>query len=74
MCRTDFVPKGYEDGVPMGGDLPARPDGAGAPTFILAAWMDDFVGTPLEQIQIIKGWVEVEADGRGSSTAVYGLA
>lgn len=57
MCNTDFVETGYRDGVPMGGDLPARPSGA-KPRFVVAAWMDDFIGTPLEQIQIIKGWVD----------------
>lgn len=70
MCRTDFVEKGYKDGVPMGGDLPTRPDGA-KPRFVVAAWMDDFIGTPLEQIQIIKGWVG--KDGK-TKERVYRLA
>jgi len=42
----------------MGGDLLPMPQGAGGPRFITAAWMDDFIGTPLEQIQMIKGWVD----------------
>ncbi len=60
LCeREDFVARGYADGVPMGADLPERPDGAGAPT--LAVWaMRDAASAarPLERIQIVKGWVE----------------
>lgn len=70
MCQADFVERGYRDGVPMGGDLPPRPDGA-KPRFVVAAWMDDFIGTPLEQIQIIKGWVG--KDGK-THERVYRLA
>jgi len=62
LCSQDFVPIGYLDGVPMGGDLPPMPSGADGPRFIAAAWMDDFIGTPLEQIQIIKGWVDAEGN------------
>ncbi len=48
---------GYQKGVPMGGDLPARPSGAGAPTFLVAALKDPYNGN-LDRIQIVKGWVE----------------
>jgi hypothetical protein len=58
LCGTDFVRAGYLSGVPMGGDLPTMPQGDVAPRFVTAAWMDDFIGTPLQQIQIIKGWVD----------------
>jgi hypothetical protein len=57
LCQTNFVPTGYAMGVPMGGDLPARA-GRKAPRFIVAAWKDDFIGTDLEQLQIVKGWVD----------------
>jgi hypothetical protein len=59
-CETNFVEKGYHKGVPMGGDLPPEPaqHPKKGPTFITAAWMDDYIGTPLQQIQIVKGWVE----------------
>jgi hypothetical protein len=60
--QQDFVEIGYRDGVPMGGDLPPRAAGDGAPRFIVAAWRDDFVKTNLQQIQIIKGWVSKELD------------
>jgi hypothetical protein len=70
-CNTNFVPKGYQQGVPMGGDLRGNPGAqrapkrgnTGGPSFIVAAWKDDFIGTDLEQIQIIKGWV----DGNGQT-------
>ena len=38
-------------------EISVPPSGA-KPRFVVAAWMDDFIGTPLEQIQIIKGWVD----------------
>ena len=56
-CTGDFVTMGYADGVPMGGDLPPRV-GEGNPRFVAAAWMDESIGTPLDRIQIIKGWVD----------------
>ncbi len=57
-CFGDFVRIGYRDGVPMGGDLPSKPSPNAAPRFVVAAEWDDFVQTPLEQIQIIKGWYD----------------
>ena len=48
---------GYVKGVPMGGDLAARPTGAGAPTFLVAALKDPYSGN-LDRIQIVKGWLE----------------
>ncbi len=51
---------GYQRGVSMGGDLPAR-SGSG-PEFLLWALQDpgtaDHPGTPLQRIQIIKGWLD----------------
>lgn len=58
LCAQNFVPTGYATGVPMGGDLPVKPTNAIAPRFIAAAWMDNFIKTPLQQIQIVKGWVD----------------
>jgi hypothetical protein len=62
LCTTNFVPTGYQQGVPMGGDLPPQPQGQKAPRFIVAAWKDDFIGTDLQQIQIIKGWVTAKGE------------
>lgn len=51
---------GYDKGVPMGGDLPAAPDG-GAPTFLVAALKDPLSGN-LDRIQIVKGWMDDRGD------------
>jgi len=49
----DFVAKGYQNGVPMGGDL--KNAGDKKPTFMLYALMDPEGGS-LDRIQIVKGW------------------
>jgi len=49
----DFVAKGYQNGVPMGGDL--KNAGDKNPTFLLYALMDPENGS-LDRIQIVKGW------------------
>ena len=51
---------GYTKGVPMGGDMPARPDGA-SPTFLVAALKDPYSGN-LDRIQIVKGWLDDDGD------------
>lgn len=57
LCdRTDQLQLAYDEGVPMGGDLGARPDGA-APVFFLSA-LRDALGAPLQRVQIVKGWLE----------------
>ncbi len=47
---------GYAGGVPMGGDLPAQ-SAAGAPRFIVAAERDPR-SSPLQRLQVIKGWID----------------
>ncbi|WP_207063002.1 DUF3604 domain-containing protein [Motiliproteus sp. SC1-56] len=56
MDGADWLQVAYDRGVPMGGDLPAAPEG-GAPTFLVAA-MKEADGANLDRIQIVKGWVE----------------
>ncbi|MEL0007541.1 MAG: DUF3604 domain-containing protein, partial [Luminiphilus sp.] len=50
-----FETIGYRDGVPMGGEL-NRPE-SGAPSFMVQA-MKDPDAANLDQIQIIKGWID----------------
>ncbi len=47
--------RGYEKGVPMGADLPAKK--SGAPTFMVYALRDP-IGANLDRIQIVKGWMD----------------
>jgi hypothetical protein len=75
MCQAPLdAVQGYAAGVPMGGTLPARPDGATAPTFVVRAAADPGVegasGAMLQRIQIIEGWLE----GGEVRTAVHDLA
>ena len=57
LKADDWVKKGYESGVPMGGDLPAKPDSAKAPTFVVWAMKDPQSGN-LDRVQVIKGWYD----------------
>jgi hypothetical protein len=59
--------RGYEKGVPMGGDL--RGSGE-APTFMVYALRDP-IGANLDRIQIVKGWLD--ADGE-THEKVYDVA
>ena len=49
--------RGYEKGVPMGGDMLAAPEGAKAPTFMAIALRDP-IGANLDRVQIVKGWLD----------------
>jgi len=52
-----WVALAYARGVPMGGDLPAKPSRAKAPSFILQAFRDA-TGAGLDRVQIIKVWLD----------------
>ena len=58
--RPDFAPHGYANGVPMGGDLSAVPDGK-APTLIIQALRDPD-GANLDRVQIVKGWHDSDGE------------
>ncbi len=73
----NFAATGYARGVPMGGDLPTAPPGAAAaegPTFAVQALADAGTlrrpGTPLQQVQIVKGWIA----GGATHERVYDVA
>ncbi len=61
VFRSNAVEIGYDKGVPMGGDLEARPTGAKRPVFMVGAMKDAWSGN-LDRIQIIKGWVDQKGD------------
>jgi hypothetical protein len=61
--------RGYEKGVPMGGDLPAR-NTESSPTFMVYALRDP-VGANLDRIQVVKGWLD--KDGK-THEKVYDVA
>ncbi len=61
LCASsDMIAEAYEAGVPMGSVLPDR-GGAEAPSFFVTALADPgtdaYPGTPLQRIQVVKGWV-----------------
>jgi hypothetical protein len=64
LCASaEPVQAGYDQGVPMGSDL-APQGSAETPRFLVMAMKDSLAGaTDLQNIQIIKGWVD-EVGGR----------
>lgn len=81
MCEShDFAQIGYDGGVPMGGDLTLPVGETGAPSFAVWALRDPGVpdnpaapGTPLQRIQIVKGWLE-EGDVDNFLVEIYEVA
>jgi hypothetical protein len=76
LCQEpDFVEVGYEQGVPMGGDLPVQPAAATAPRFAVLAMREPDLaarpGTDLQRIQIVKGWMTSDQE---LSQKVYDVA
>jgi len=72
LCDSvDFASIGYEQGVPMGSILPPAtgPDAGAAPRFAVMAKQDP-VGTALQRLQVVKGWL----DGDTHRTEVYDVA
>ena len=61
--------RGYEKGVPMGGDLTNAPKGK-APVFMTYAVRDPY-GANLDRLQIIKGWLDKSGK---TQEKVYDLA
>jgi hypothetical protein len=60
LDRSDFARHGYANGVPMGGDLKAAPEGK-APTFVIRA-IRDVDGANLDRIQVVKGWLDANGE------------
>lgn len=74
LCaRSDFVEKGYAGGVAMGGVLPSEE--STAPRFAIQALRDSGgMETPLERIQIIKGWLDASGNIHEKVYEVAGLS
>ncbi|MEL7450509.1 MAG: DUF3604 domain-containing protein [Pseudomonadota bacterium] len=51
--------RGYEKGVPMGGDLP--PATGDAPVFMVIALRDP-IGANLDRLQVVKGWLDDDGE------------
>ena len=75
LCeRADLVEVADPRGVPMGGVLGERPQGA-SPQIVVAAQRDvgtaEQPGTGLARVQVIKGWLDAAGDGH---IAVFDVA
>lgn len=69
LHRSDFARYGYEQGVPMGGDL-SKSENSKAPSFLVRALRDPD-GANLDRIQMIKGWLDANGEVREK---VYDIA
>ncbi len=67
--RPDFAKRGYQGGVPMGGDLSSAPDGK-APSFMIRALRDPD-NANLDRVQVIKGWLDA---GGKTHERIYDVA
>lgn len=79
ICNDpNLASEGYQHGVPMGGILPAAPNGSARPRFVVSAKADP--GTPeapghtLQRLQIVKGWVNADGHFQQSIIDVAGDA
>lgn len=59
LKAKDWVHQSYANGVPMGADLPAMPQGGkgNSPAFVVWAVKDPTSGN-LDRVQVIKGWTK----------------
>jgi hypothetical protein len=67
--HSEFLQRGYDKGVPMGGDLPAAVKDR-RPTFLVSA-LKDPDGANLDRIQIVKAWTDA---ANQSHEKVYDVA
>jgi hypothetical protein len=58
--RSNFAEYGYENGVPMGGDLKAGSSGD-APTMLIRV-LRDVDGANIDRVQVIKGWLDTDGN------------
>ena len=70
LFAPDWVERGYDRGVPMGGELVPATYRSARPTFMVSAWKDAD-GANLDRVQIVKGWLG--EDGK-TQEKVYDIA
>lgn len=75
LCDApDMIEKAYAGGVPMGGDM-LRREGGGPPALLAIAEADSAEGaTPLQQLQIVKGWLNDDGEAHYQVFTVAGSA
>ncbi|MEH6571217.1 MAG: DUF3604 domain-containing protein [Halioglobus sp.] len=76
LCSSpDSVRESYAHGVPMGSDMLAAPANS-TPKFVVMAQKDagkpGKPGTDLQQLQIIKGWVDAQGDAHEKVLSIAG--
>ena len=73
-CRSgDLAAAGYAGGVPMGGDLPGAPSRDAKPVFLASAMRDAAPNSaPLQQLQLIKGWIDADGQRRTQVIPIAG--
>jgi hypothetical protein len=69
LARSDFAPYGYDNGVPMGGDLTGF-DRGDTPGLLIRALRDPD-GANLDRVQVVKGWVDAAGE---TQERVYDVA
>lgn len=74
LCeQTDLVERAYAGGVPMGGDLPLSSDGEAVPAFVAFAQRDpEASAAALQQLQVVKGWIDAEGRAHNEVVTVAG--
>jgi hypothetical protein len=60
LARSEFAKHGYDNGVPMGGDLKQAPQGK-VPTLLIRALRDP-EGANLDRVQVVKGWMDASGE------------
>jgi hypothetical protein len=76
LCdQPDLLQQAYAGGVPMGADLSSSIGRGAAPSFLVTASMDSVPNaTPLQKIQVIKGWIDSDGNMQQSVYDVAGDA
>lgn len=69
LVRSDFAAYGYDNGVPMGGDLTGFDEGD-TPGLLIRALRDPD-GANVDRVQVIKGWVDAAGE---TQEQVYDVA